>query len=575
MTAHIPIMLLVIIMVGAVLTMSVGAVAKRSLRDGMMYWTAGLAMHTASYVLFSQRDTMGEFPALVLANLLRACAWAVFAEGLCQFYRRPPPRALIWAPVAMVVLTFVFLLEHLALRLIAVNVIFAAQGLLAFSFMWQERRVTPGRGKYFAMAGLVLAITLLAMRAAGATRGATHALVSLTESSPIQTVSFLGAMIVLLLLSVGFVIMSKDRSDDMNRILAARDELTGLANRRRMNEVLGSEWARAKRSDQSLALAMIDIDQFKRYNDHYGHQAGDHCLKQVAQAIQSCAGRAGDLAARYGGEEFLLILPDTDAAAAQSLAEAVRKAIESLALPHVHSPTGKVTTSVGVAALTDGLYKDAAGLLRAADEALYRAKNGGRNQVQVALESLRPGPLAGSAPEQLVELIWRRSYESGNPVIDAQHRTLFRDANKLLSAVLGGRQKDEVMKLVEVFIADIAQHFQEEEAIITKARCPGAADHAGLHHVLLQQALALAERFRDGALSPGELFEYLAHQVVARHILIEDRALFAAFESSTVDASAGTAPLRERMRPVATAKAGLLRLGELGAPRVSASPRSA
>ena len=538
-------MLLMIIMMGAVLSMSVSAVANRSQRDGMMYWAAGLVMHTMAYVFFSQRGSIGEFAAIILANVLRACAWAAFAEGLYEFHRRPPPRTLIWAPVALVLVTFIFLFDNLVLRLITSSVIFAAQGLLILSLMWQQRRETPGRGQYFLMTGIAIAMTLLVIRAVVAARGASAALISLTESSLIQTISILGVLVVLVLLSIGFVLMSKDRADDQNRISATRDELTGMANRRCLNEALASEWARSKRSDQPLTLAMIDIDQFKHYNDHYGHQAGDECLKRVAQVIQSSTGRAGDLAARYGGEEFLLILPDTDAAGGQCLAEGVRKSVESLDLPHVHLPSGKVTISIGVAAMTDGCYKDAESLLRAADEALYRAKHGGRNQVQVALESLPQGTLAASAPVKLVQLIWRRAYESGNPVIDEQHQTLFSDANKLLSAAIGGRQTAEVAKRVDILIADIAQHFQEEEAIITKAGYPGAADHAdhaGLHRALLGKAVALAERFRHGTLSLGELFEYLAHELVARHILIADREFFSSLESRKLTRRSGMAP---------------------------------
>lgn len=228
---------------------------------------------------------------------------------------------------------------------------------------------------------------------------------------------------------------------------------------------------------------MIDIDQFKLYNDHYGHQAGDECLRRVAQNIQMNARRTGDLAARYGSEEFLLILPDADAVVAQRLAEGVRKSIESLDLPHVHSPTGRVTVSIGVAALSDGIYRDAESLLHAADDALYRAKDRGRNQVQVAFDSLRPKTPAESASVKLVQLIWRRNYESGNPVIDAQHQTLFSNANKLLSAVLGERPTQEVAALVDGFIADIELHFEEEEAIFTAAGYPGAAEHAALPRI--------------------------------------------------------------------------------------------
>ena len=137
-----------------------------------------------------------------------------------------------------------------------------------------------------------------------------------------------------------------------------------------------------------------------------------------------CAARAGDLAVRYGGEEFLLILPDTEASDAQKLAQNLCQAVEALGLRHLNSPSGKVTVSVGLAVQTERLYEDAESLLRAADEALYHAKHGGRNQVQVALASLLPGTLVSRTPMKLVQLIWRRAYESGNPLIDAQHQTL-------------------------------------------------------------------------------------------------------------------------------------------------------
>lgn len=523
-------MLLAIIVVGAVLSMSVGAFVIRSQRDGMVYWTAGLALHTASYLFFSQRELLGDFAALLIGNLLRACAWVAFAEGLCEFYRRAPPRKLIWAPVPVLLVAFVLTGDNLSLRIVSVSVIAAAQALLVLLLIWQMRRETPGRGKYFLMGGLAIAMTLLAVRALSTSRGVSAAMASLTESSPIQAVSLLGAMLVLLLLSIGFVLMSKDRADDLNRILATRDELTGLANRRRLNEVLASEWARSRRSEESLALIMIDIDHFKLYNDDHGHQVGDECLKRVAQVIQASAGRAGDLAARYGGEEFLLILTGTDAAMAQYLAENVRKSVESLELPHARSPAGKVTISLGVAASADGGHKDAESMLRAADLALYGAKHGGRNQVHVAPESLRHDTVVARPRLKLVQLIWRRDFESGNAVIDAQHQSLFNEANKLLSAVLDDRQAADVASMVEVFIADIAQHFQEEEAFLTRAAYPGVADHAALHRALLDKAGALAERVRAGTQSAGDLFEYLAHEVVARHILIADRACFAALE---------------------------------------------
>ena len=519
-------MFLVIILVGAVLSLSVGVVADRSQRDGMPYWAAGLLMHTVAYVLFSLRGQISDFASIVIANTLLSSALATFTEGLYVFYRTKATRRLIWAPVAVVFVSFYTLLDQLSLRIIVAAVVFTVQCMMLLVFMWRRRHQTTGRGKYFLAGGIAVMTAMLALRAAGAAMGATAAMLSLTDANLIQTLTFLGALTALLLIAIGFVLMSKERADQLNQVLATSDDLTGLANRRRLDEVLAAESARANRYGQSLGLAMIDIDQFKDYNDHYGHQAGDECLRRVAGTIAAAAKRAGDLAARYGGEEFVLILPDADAAAAQSVAEDLRKAIEALDLHHVRAPSGRVTVSIGVAALgSDGL-KDPEALLHAADAALYRAKHGGRNQVQAAPDSSRAAVAGRHPAAKLVQLVWRTAFESGNPVIDTQHRGLFRDVNKLLDAVLDEHQTDEVATLVEAFIADVVQHFREEEAIIAAAGYPDAANHANLHRSLIDKAATLAKHFRAGTLSLGELFEYLAHDVVARHMLIADHEFF-------------------------------------------------
>ena len=526
MTAHVPTMFLAIILVGGVLSLSVGVVADRSQRDGMPYWAVGLMLHSVAYILFSQRGQTADFASIVVANSLIACALATFTEGLYVFYRCKPSRWLIWLPIGLVFFSFMALLDQLGLRIIVGSTVFVAQCLLILHFMWGKRLQTAGRGKYFLAGGVIVMTAMLMVRVFGAASGATSSMLSLKDSNLIQTLTFLGALVALLLLSFGFVLMSKERSDQLNQVLATSDELTGLANRRRLNEVLVVETARAQRSGHALGLAMIDIDQFKDYNDHYGHQAGDDCLKQVALAIAGAAQRAGDLAARYGGEEFVLILPDADANAARRVAEGLRQSIEALALHHVRSPSGRVTISIGVAALASGGPTDPESLLHAADTALYRAKNEGRNQVQVAPDA--SGAAAESAPvsTKLVQLVWRTAFESGNPVIDTQHRALFADANKLLGAMLEEQHKDVVAALVEAFIADVVQHFREDEAIITRAGFPGAAGHASLHQALIEKASTLASHFRAGNLSIGEMFEYLAHDVVARHMLIVDHEFF-------------------------------------------------
>lgn len=175
--------------------------------------------------------------------------------------------------------------------------------------------------------------------------------------------------------------------------LSNQDGLTGLANRRSFDSFLEREWQRAIREKQQLALIMADIDHFKSFNDSYGHQAGDDCLRRVAAAIRDCIGRATDLAARYGGEEFVVVLPGTDVGGAQLVAEKIRAAVAELAIAHKASAAGKVVTiSLGVAGTARAEYASPAALVAAADQALYTAKLEGRNRVVVAAAA--PGPEA-------------------------------------------------------------------------------------------------------------------------------------------------------------------------------------
>ncbi|MCB1889510.1 MAG: GGDEF domain-containing protein [Rhodocyclaceae bacterium] len=220
---------------------------------------------------------------------------------------------------------------------------------------------------------------------------------SMVASSAVQTLTYLVAIVLLPVFAIGFLIMTRERIEEANRLLATQDQLTGLANRRSLVTRLEQEWARAQRTGQPLAVVMIDVDDFKRYNDHYGHQAGDDCLRAVARVVDTGVQRATDMSARYGGEEFLLILPDTGTMAAQGVAERVRQALASLALPHAGSHFGHVTVSLGVAATGAYDYPDAQALLRAADDALYLAKQAGRDQVRLA------GGLRGIDDPALVE----------------------------------------------------------------------------------------------------------------------------------------------------------------------------
>lgn len=166
--------------------------------------------------------------------------------------------------------------------------------------------------------------------------------------------------------------------------LATHDGMTGIANHRRFQEFLQMEWRRATRYSRPLTLILLDVDYFKRYNDRYGHQAGDECLRKIARTLAGTVQRSNDLVARYGGEEFAAVLSETSQEGAAVVAERIRQAVEALEIPHEDSSiAAQVTVSLGAAVLLPGSVRDPSGMVKAADDALYRSKQEGRNRVSV------------------------------------------------------------------------------------------------------------------------------------------------------------------------------------------------
>ena len=173
----------------------------------------------------------------------------------------------------------------------------------------------------------------------------------------------------------------KLKNEELSRI-SSLDSLTGISNRRALDEYLSRAWNLAMRNNMEISSVFIDVDYFKLFNDSYGHQAGDKCLKEIACVIKETIKRPTDLAARYGGEEFVALLVGTGKESATKIAEEIRTRVESLSIPHKHSVNSDhVTVSLGVATLIPGRGMSPSALIRLSDIALYAAKQSGRNQV--------------------------------------------------------------------------------------------------------------------------------------------------------------------------------------------------
>lgn len=301
--------------------------------------------------------------------------------------------------------------------------------------------------------------------------------------------------------------------------LASTDRLTGAWNRRHFETALEGEIHRALRFGHPLSLVMFDIDYFKQVNDTFGHQVGDQVLTEFAACIRSGL-RKSDSLTRWGGEEFMVLMPNTPQAAARTAAERFRKMIAA----QDFTTAGSLTASFGVAQfIEDETVEEFIGRV---DAAVYRAKDAGRNRV----ESDATGASAPAAGEHIeghfIKLSWKDSFASGHALIDAQHQGLFDVANDVLAAVLSSRPREEIGEIVERLIADVVQHFRDEEEFLASIGFLELDEHAEEHGRLLDKARELSAAFHGETLEVGELFQFLAYDVVTRHILGADRQYF-------------------------------------------------
>lgn len=332
-------------------------------------------------------------------------------------------------------------------------------------------------------------------------------------------------------------ITERKRMEEQIRTLAFHDHLTNLPNRRLLNDRLGQALSAGKRSGYFGALMLIDLDNFKPLNDTHGHAAGDQLLIEVARRLKGCV-RESDTVARFGGDEFVVMLGELSTDRDESIGQAeiiAEKIRTSLALPYHlkikrrgKSPAAvehHCTASIGVALFRDHAVHQE-DILKRADGAMYDAKESGRDAVRFAPAPPEWQEERERLPSDFVHLTWRPAYRCGNALIDEQHRTLFADANTLLGAILAGSRSEETAAIIDKIIADIVRHFDDEETILGSAGFPGVAEHAAAHRQLVTSATALAEHFQAGNLTPGEIFQFVAHELIARHLLGADREYY-------------------------------------------------
>lgn len=408
MAAHVPTMLAMIIASSLMMAASMAVVGWGRRRDGLGRWAAALLVNAIGHLLIMLRGLIPDVLSIVVGNLMLSSVFVGMIAAVYQFQGRPVRWALLLAPPLLVLVFVSVYINNYPARVSFVGLVIGLQAVWALLAALSHRHATVGRGQWLLVAGLSLEAVVLGGRALVAISTHSEA-TNILQSSALQTLTFLATFSVVLVSSVGFVFMSRDRADENNRVLAALDPLTGVANRRSLIAALDRDVARAQRMREPMALMMVDIDHFKDVNDQYGHPAGDRVLCSVVNVLRQRV-RAQDLVGRYGGEEFMVLLPDTGVTGAEQLARALCKAVEESRCPAdgVPGPGIAVAVSIGVfgGRLESGDSWDM--LIAAADRALYQAKNNGRNRVEVATGLRRPSAqLAAQAnPETLPQSLY-------------------------------------------------------------------------------------------------------------------------------------------------------------------------
>jgi diguanylate cyclase len=307
--------------------------------------------------------------------------------------------------------------------------------------------------------------------------------------------------------------------------LSSTDRLTGAWNRVHFDKTIAIERSRSVRYRQPLALIFFDIDHFKLINDTYGHAVGDEVLRELVKVV-SMHMRASDMLFRWGGEEFVILAPSTGYQSAADLAEMLRAKVEQ----HKIETAGKITISLGVAEYVSG-ESESACFLRV-DAALYAAKNGGRNRVVVDPHG-SSDIWASDQSAMILRLNWHESYDCGEPTIDRQHRKLFELANTLIeSAFTRGENPKKFNSALEKLLAHTVQHFADEEAILARRHYADLDVQTRAHKILIEHALRLRDAAATGGVTIGELVDFLADEVVARHMLKTDREFYPLFKKA-------------------------------------------
>lgn len=378
MIAHTPTLFASVALVATIMGGCLLLTGQFNRRDGLITGGTGLLAHALAYVCYTLYGHAGLWLTYMVGNTLLSTAMMFYSASIYRIVERPVPWLKLACAPALMLGGLAILLDTLEPRMLLACLVLSFQCLTVLYLAHRYGRL-GGRAHLLLIIGSLVSLASLMLRIIAISAGEAESM-RYNASGLVQAISVSIGTLTVMMLSLGVVLLAKERTDANLKALALQDGLTGILNRRAIMARLDEEIERARRSGRPLAIVMLDIDHFKRINDQHGHLAGDDVLCQCVRQLRSRL-RQTDLIGRYGGEEFMILLPDTLAQGAHRIIESLRSAIEKTPVRFADALI-PVSFSAGIWCGVPSAEQTADQLVGGADSALYASKAAGRNTLR-------------------------------------------------------------------------------------------------------------------------------------------------------------------------------------------------
>lgn len=478
--------------------------------SGLKELSYALLMHGLAYVLFLSSLIFGQFP-IWLAEMSLALFVVFAARALCLFYAASFPRRWVLVFLMFVALSSAVYVGDIETRIIANSLLIMPMVCFCLVISLDNLQKTHGRGKYLILAAIVVNLVLMVAREISLSLKIGR-IATFYDSDFTQSLIFLASLFGLIFLAIGFVLMAKERTDSLNQVLILKDRLTGVWNRRKLEEVAAGELNRLRLNGSLVSMLLIDLDDFKQVNDRFGHVSGDAVLKALATACSEALSDI-DVFGRWGGEEFIAILPGAGVEEAIAAAERLRvAATEIRAGDGIHA---SVSIGIALAFSSDTVTS----WLERADVALYRAKDSGKNRwfldTPLRLEN------------GVLQLDWGDRLRVGVPEVDAEHAELLTMANELLKLLVGNHRKQTILQMLQALCDTLVTHCANEEKLIAERHLQRLEPHVVSHEQMLGRMKFLTDLYEGDHLPLNAFIQFIVFEICIQHIAREDRMVFA------------------------------------------------